>query len=80
MEELKISLPKEIQIQIELHPEIDWSIVFKKSVLKLLHKLELADFIESKLEFSEFTEEDANKLGELAKQHRLEELKSKGLV
>ena len=80
MEELKIPLPEELLLQIELHPEIDWPAVFKRSALRLLHKLELADFIELKLESSEFTEEDADKLGELAKQHRLEELKSKGLL
>ena len=80
MEELKIPLPKELKLQIEAHPEIDWSSVFKKTAVKLLHKLELIEFIESKLDRGEFSEEDAIRLGEFVKQQRLKELKSKGLL
>lgn len=80
MEELKILIPKELKLLIEEHSEIDWTMVFKKSALKLLNRLELLDFLESKLTESEFTEEDALKLGELAKLNRLKELKSLDLL
>ena len=80
MEELRIPLSKELKSQIESHPEINWPLVFKRSALKLLDRLELINFLESKMDKSEFTEKDALELGELAKQHRLEELKSKRLL
>ena len=80
MAELRISFPEDLKLEIEIHPEIDWSIVFKRAALKILHRLSLAEFIESKLFKSEFTEEDAERLGELAKQSRLKELKSQGRI
>ena len=80
MAELRISFPKELKSEMEAHPEIDWAVVFKKAALKILHRLSLAEFIESKLTKSEFTEEDAERLGESAKLSRLKELKSQGII
>jgi len=80
MAEITISFPKEVKLEIESHPEINWDEVFREAAAKMLDKLSLLEFIETKLDKSEFTEEDAIKLGERAKERRLKELKSQGIV
>ena len=80
MTEIKIKLPKEFEKRIEEHPEIDLSLIIEKALFKILRRIELVDFLELRLNESEFTEEDADRIGELVKQHRLKELKSKGLL
>ena len=80
MEELKILLPKKIKSEIKEHPEIDWSLVFRRVAIKILHRLSLLEFLETKLDKSEFTEKDALELSKMAKQSRLEELKLQGIV
>ena len=80
MAEITITFPKELKNEIEEHPEIDWALIFKKAAIKFLRKLELAEFIETKLDKSEFTEQDALRLGELAKERRLKQLKLEGII
>ena len=80
MEELKISLPGELKSKIEEHPEINWQLLFKRTVTKILNRISLIEFLETKLDKSGFTEQDALELSETAKQHRLEELKSQGII
>ena len=45
-----------------------------------MHQLSLLDFIDKKLDKSEFTEQDALELSEKVKNERLKELKSKGII
>ena len=33
MEEIRVSFPKELKVEIEQHPEIDWSAIFKKAAV-----------------------------------------------
>ena len=73
-------ISESLKRKIESHPEVDWAFLLNNAIAKMLRKIELAEFLESKLDASEFTEEDANRLGELAKQNRLKELKSKGFL
>ena len=80
MAEIKISFPDKIKAEIEEHPEIDWSIIFRKAAIRMLHRLSLSDFIDKKLDKSEFTEQDASELSEKVKNERLKELKSKGII
>ena len=80
MIEITIPFPKRLKEEIEMHPEIDLAVVFKKAAVKILHRLELIEFLDTKLENSEFTEEDALKLSELVKEKRLKQLKSEGLL
>ncbi len=80
MEKIVISLPREIKLEIEEHPEIDWAMIFRKAAKEMLNKLALAEFLDKKLDKSEFTEEDAHRLGELAKQNRLKQLKSLEII
>jgi len=73
-------ISENLKRKIESHPEVDWTFILNNAVNRMLNKIELVEFIESKLDDSEFTEEDANRLGELAKQNRLKELKTKGFL
>lgn len=76
MAEIRISFPENLKEQIEHHPEIDWSLIFRNAVIKMLHKIRLLKFIETKLDKSEFTEQDAIDLSERVKAERLKQLKS----
>ncbi len=80
MVEITISFPKELKGEIESHPEIDWALIFKKAAVKLLRRLELAEFIETKLDKSEFTEQGSLRLGELVKERRLKQLISERII
>ena len=80
MAEIKVSFPDDLKSKIEKHPEIDWSMLFKKAAIKMLHRISLLEFIENKLEKSEFTEQDAIELSEKIKEKRLKELKSKKIL
>ena len=80
MEEIKISFPERLKAEIKEHPEIDWSLIFKKAAIRMINRLRLLEFIEKKLEKSEFTEQDALELSEKVKNERLKELKSKGII
>jgi len=80
MEEIKIPVRKEVKVEIEKHPEINWAEVFGKAAVKTLHKLAVLKFMEEKLSKSGFTEEDAIRLSDEIKQSRLRELKEKGLI
>jgi len=73
-------ISEELKRKIKEHPEIDWSFILSNTINKMLHKIELSEFLESKLEDSEFSEEDAERLGELSKKDRLNELRSKGIL
>ena len=77
---IEIQLPTNLKIEIEKHPEIDWSQLFKKTAVKFLHRLALLEFVETKLDKSKFTEQDAIKLSESTKEDRLQELKSEGII
>ncbi|MDO8460704.1 MAG: hypothetical protein Q7S74_06345 [Nanoarchaeota archaeon] len=59
---------------------VNWSEVFRKAAAEFIHKMALVEFLETKLSRSEFTEEDAQRLGESAKQERLKRLKQQGIV
>lgn len=80
MEEFKIELPKEIALEIAEHPEIDWSLIFKKAAKRMIDRLSLIEFIEKKLDKSEFTEQDALELSGKIKQKRLDYLKSHKII
>ena len=74
MAKITIQFPKNIKEQIEHHPEIDWSLIFKKAAIKILHKMQLLNFLETKIDKSEFTEQDALDLSEKIKIERLKYL------
>ena len=80
MSELRISFPKKLKDEIELHPEIDWTLVFRKAAAKLLQRLQLIEFLDEKLDKSEFNGKDALELSELVKKKRLEQLRSEGII
>ncbi|MEX0920979.1 MAG: hypothetical protein WDZ62_01820 [Candidatus Pacearchaeota archaeon] len=78
--EFKVNLPEEFEKKVREHPELNLSSVIEKALLGVLDRFDLVGFIDSKLDKSNFTKEDADRLGELAKQNRLKELKSKNLL
>lgn len=80
MVEVRISFPEELKEKIEEHPEINWSLVFRRAAAKLLHKLALIEFLETRINKSEFTEQDVEELSDKIKQERLKELKSQGIL
>ncbi|MAG02502.1 hypothetical protein CMI42_04135, partial [Candidatus Pacearchaeota archaeon] len=65
-----MELSNELRSQIEKHPEIDWSIVVKKAI-EMKEKIKALESMEEIASKSRFTEEDANRMGEQAKQNRL---------
>lgn len=68
---LKVNIPGGFEEKIKKHPNVDWSSVIEGALINAMNKIELSEFIESKLDKSDFTEEDADRLGELAKENRL---------
>ena len=80
MPEITISFPQELKSKIEAHSEIDWSVIFRHAAQKMLHKLALVKFLETKLDKSEFAEKDAEELSERVNLDRLKELKSRGII
>ncbi len=80
MEEKIITFSEELKGLIKKHPEINWNAVFRKAIINALNRKELKEFMDEKLKNSKFTEEDANRLGELVKEKRVKFLKSKGII
>ena len=80
MPNITISVPEDLKIKMDNLSTVNWSEVFRKAVADYIHKMALAEFLETKLTQSEFTEADAQKLGELAKQHRIKKLKEQGII
>jgi len=80
MPNVTVSVPEKLKQEMDSLRTINWSEVFRRAVTDFIHKLSLAEFLETKLIKSEFTEEDAQRLGELAKQDRLKKLKEQGII
>ena len=72
---------EEIKIKVDISPEFEkeFNIALAKIVKRFVKELDFS-LVDEILSKSTFSEEDANRLGELAKQNRLKELKSKELV
>lgn len=77
MASITFAVDEELKSEISKFIWVVWSELVKQELTK---KLEFLEFLKSKLDKSEFSKEDADKLGELAKINRLEELKSKGII
>lgn len=80
MPNITLSVSEELKKSLDLMPEVNWSESMREFLTKRAKRLLLLKKIDGILENSEFTEEDADRLGELVKQSRLKELKSKGLL
>lgn len=80
MANITLSVSEELKEKIEEHPEINWSLVFRRAAAKLLHKLALIELLEIRIDKSEFTEQDVEELSDKIKQDRLKELKSPGIL
>jgi len=80
MPNITLSIPEDLKKKLDSMPEINWSEAMRIFLAKRAKRLLLLRKIDNLLENSEFTEEDAERLGELAKKDRLGELKSKGLI
>lgn len=80
MPNITLSVPEDLKKKLDSMPEINWSESVREFLTRRAARLLLLKRIDKLLENSEFTEEDAERLGELAKQHRLRELKSKGVL
>ena len=72
---------EEIKIKLDVSPEFkqEFNIALAKVVKQFVKGFEFS-LTDETLSESSFSEKDANRLGELSKQNRLQELKSKGLV
>jgi len=79
MPNITLAISDELKKKLDLMPEVNWSESMRVFLTKRAKRLLLLKKIDGILENSEFSEEDAEKLGELVKQSRLKELKSKGL-
>ena len=80
MPNITLSIPEELKKNIDSLSDINWSASIREFLAKKIKRILLLKRIDELLENSEFTEEDAEKLGELSKQERLKELKSKGII
>ena len=80
MPNITLSIPEQLKNDLDLLKEINWSESMREFLSKRVKRALLLKKIEKLLENSEFTEEDAERLGELSKQERLKELKSKGIL
>ena len=79
IKELESELEK-LKKELDSMPEINWSESVREFLSKRAKRLLLLKKIDRLLENSEFTEEDAERLGELSKQNRLKALKSEGIL
>lgn len=80
MPNVTLSIPEKLKEDLDSLPEINWSESVREFLSKKIRRALLLKKIDKMLENSEFTEEDAERLGELAKQDRLKELKSKRII
>lgn len=77
MASLTFAVDEELKSDISKFSWITWSELIKQELKK---RLEFIEFLDSKLDKSEFSEKDSERLGDLAKTNRLKELKSKGII
>jgi len=75
MPNITLSIPEELKKKLDSMPEVNWSESMREFLMKRVKRMVLLKKIDRQLEDSEFTEEDAERLGELAKQNRLNKLK-----
>ena len=80
MPNITLSISEELKEDLDKMPEVNWSESMREFLVKRAKRVLLLKKIDKMLENSEFSEEDAERLGELAKQNRLKELKSKGIL
>ncbi len=80
MPNITLSVPGNLKKDLDSFPEINWSESVREFLFKKVKRTLLLKKIDKLLENSEFLEEDAERLGEIAKQDRLKYLKSKGIV
>jgi len=80
MPNITLSIPEQLKNDLDSLKEINWSESVREFLFKRVRRALLLKRIDKLLENSEFTEEDAERLGELSKQERLKELKSKGIL
>jgi len=80
MPNITLSISEELKEELDKMPEVNWSESMREFLVKRAKRVLLLKKIDKMLENSEFSEEDAERLGELAKQNRLKELKSKGIL
>lgn len=77
MASITFATDDKLKLDISKFVWVTWSELVKQELTK---RLEFLEFINSKFDKSEFSKQDAEKLGELAKFSRLNELKSKGII
>lgn len=80
MPNITLSISDELKKSLDLMPEVNWSESMREFLTKRAKRLLLLRKIDKLMENSEFTEEDAERLGELVKQNRVRELKTKGIL
>ena len=80
MEKITLTIPEEIKIEIEEHPEIDWALVFRKAVHNMIERVGMLEFMEEKFRNSVFNEEDAERISEEIKQKRLKKFKLEKII
>jgi len=80
MPNITLSIPDKLKAELDALPEINWSESVREFLSKRVKRFLLLKRIDKLLENSEFTEEDAEKFGELAKQERVKYLKSQGML
>lgn len=80
MPNITLSIPEKLKNELDALKEINWSESVREFLSKRVKRIMLLKKIDTLLENSEFSEEDAERLGELSKQERLKQLKSKGIL
>ena len=80
MVSITLSIPVELKQKMDKFAWLNWSALAREAFVKRMKQLEILSKFDNLFENSEFSEEDANRLGELAKIDRLKELKSKGII
>lgn len=77
MASITFTIDNESKSELSKFVWVIWSELVKQELIK---RLEFLEFINSKLDKSSFSKEDSDRLGELAKTNRLNELKFKGII
>lgn len=77
---ITVSVPEELKKELDELPEINWSEAVRKFLSEKVKRAMLLKKLDSMLEKSELTEEDALELGRKIKKGRFEKLRQAGLV
>jgi len=77
MTNITLAVSEDIRREMEMFPEINWSVIAREAIKKRIEMLKkFREFAKD----SKLTEEDAMELGRKLKKGRFKELKNKGLI